>query len=107
MKKIYLATPYTHKRIDIMEERYEAACKAVGEIVRMGHLAYSPIVHWHPVAVRQDLPRDVIFWQKYNQSFLDWADELWVKAMAGWSESKGLRQEIDYANSVKKPVFFF
>ena len=94
---IYLASPYTHEQAAVMERRFELACAVVAELVKEDHVIYSPIAHFHPIAVRHELPRDFSFWQRQNLSMLSKADTLLVLRLDGWETSKGVANEIDCA----------
>ncbi|MFA5543669.1 MAG: DUF1937 family protein [Anaerovoracaceae bacterium] len=105
--KIYLASPYSAKCDNIMEQRFHAACDAAGELIIAGHIVYCSIAHCHPIAERCFLPRDAEYWSRHNKAFIAWADEVWVKTLAGWQESKGVSEEIEYAEAIGKTVIFF
>lgn len=96
---IYLGQPYTDANPKIQEARYEAAREFVATqvSVRQSLVLYSPIVHWHTIAQDFSLPEDADFWWSQNKIMLQKADMLWVLNLQGWKQSKGLRQEIEYA----------
>lgn len=103
--KIYLISPYSHKDPSERERRFIEAAKVVGELVRLGHVVYSPIVSCHPVAVHCKLDGDVETWWDLNKAFMRWAEIGVIVALAGWSSSVGIRAEVDYMiNNLKKPV---
>lgn len=104
MKLIYLASPYSSPSKVIMNHRYDSACKAVGLFSAMGMWVYSPIVHYHMPSLLIDLPTDSDFWWDINRSMLDRCDMLVVLTLDGWQESKGVKQEIEYAQSYSIPV---
>lgn len=103
MTKIYLASPYTKKNHDVA---FLDACNAAALLIKLGKTVFSPIAHSHYIAKFHKLPKDVGFWRKQNQSFIDWCDELWVLGTEGWEESKGILEEIDYAKQAGKPVHY-
>ena len=59
---------------------------------------YSPIVHWHDIANKHDLEKDVDFWWGYNFPVLKMADEILLIKLDGWDQSKGVEREINYFN---------
>ena len=95
--KVYLASPYSHRCKKVEEDRFEAACKAAGGLIREGFFVFSPIAHSHPIAIRCSLPKTYSFWKRYNQSWLAWADMLIVLQLEGWKTSLGVKEEIIYA----------
>lgn len=47
MKKIYLATPYSHKDDKVRRERFDAVNIVAARLMRQGFLVFSPIIA-HP-----------------------------------------------------------
>jgi nucleoside 2-deoxyribosyltransferase len=103
-KKIYLACPYSDPDEFVRFERYYAATKKAAELIRQGHIVYSPITHSHPINQTCNLPNDFEFWRESCLSFIDWCDEVYVLDIDGWKESKGVQEEISYALSKGKTV---
>lgn len=103
-KKIYLAIPYSHPDENIRIERFEKANKIASELINQGYFVYSPISHTHPIAMAGTLPLGWGFWQRYDTTFLEWADEIHVVKMDGWKQSKGVAAEIEIMKSMGKPV---
>lgn len=106
MSLIYLASPYTHEDHEVMSFRYEAALAHIHEsLTTLTHATlYSPVVHYHPVAERYELPRDYEFWKHRNTDLICVAKELWVLRLEGWDKSKGIAGEVAYAESIHVPV---
>ena len=106
-RRIYLASPYTHKDEKVMTFRYREALKATARLINKGHLVFSPIVHCHPIAVAHTLPRDYEFWQSYSTSFLlYWAEAVNVLCLDTWLESSGIRAEPAIARKAKLPICY-
>ena len=101
---IYLASPYTHESHDVMELRFDAACRAAGKLMAEGHVVFSPIAHTHPIAVRCELPRGWDFWERFDHEFVLAAIKLIVLKLDGWDTSKGVRAEIAIAVDAGIPV---
>ena len=104
MKKIYLACPYSHKDPTVKQARFEAVNKVAARLMAEGYMVFSPISHTHPIALAGELPGDWKFWEAYDRTFLEWADELWVLELDGWGYSIGVQSEIGIAKELKKPV---
>ena len=100
---IYIASPYTGTP-DQMGERASKARTFVAFLTRKNLIPYSPIVHFHSVAVSHRLPHEFDFWQRINFHMLDKAEELYVLRLKGWDESKGVTAEIMYALNSKLPI---
>jgi nucleoside 2-deoxyribosyltransferase len=105
-KKIYLACPYSHEKGGIRSMRFDLVNAAAAKLMREGYLVFSPISHTHPIAERGDLPKGWDFWEAYDRTFIDWADEVHVLMLDGWKESKGVTAEIAIAKELGKPVHY-
>lgn len=103
---IYLASPYTHASHFVMEQRFDAACKAAGELMRYGKVVFSLIAHTHPIAVRCELPRGWDFWERFDREFISASEEVVVLMLDGWRESKGVTAEIAIARELGIPVTY-
>ena len=100
---IYLASPYTHPDPSVREARFDAACLATAELVRAGHVVFSPIVHGHPL-VRFDLPIEWDYWERIDRVHLQHCDEMVVLMLDGWRESRGVQAEIGLAIEMDLPI---
>lgn len=101
---IYLASPYSHPDLNIMHQRYVQTMKHTAKLLFQGKHVFSPIVHCHELARWFNLPTEYNFWLEYNQHMLARADELLVLCLEGWSESKGVAGEIEFARVLNIPV---
>lgn len=106
MKRIYLASPYTHKDKAIRVRRYNEACKACARLLGEGNLVFSPIAHSHPLA-RHDLPLEFDFWREWCLSFIQhWATDFYILTLDGWKESRGINAERNQAVICGLPFTF-
>jgi len=101
---IYLASPYTHPDHDVMEQRFDAACRAAGHLMAQGPVVFSPIAHTHPIAVRCELPRGWEFWEQFDREFVLASEKLIVLQLDGWDASKGVAAEVRMAEESGIPV---
>ena len=63
VKRIYLASPYSHPDKGVMTSRFEGAALATAYLMDAeGAVVYSPIVHSHIVAKHLDNHLDHVFW---------------------------------------------
>ena len=106
MKKIYLASPYSHKDPIIQEKRFYHVCVIAGRLMQEQNVAiFSPIAHSYPIYLHSAYVGDGFdYWRPFNESWIDWCDELWVADMSGRDESKGIKQEVAYAKDTGKAV---
>lgn len=104
MKKIYLAAPYSHANAKVIESRVKIINSAAAKLISNGYMVFSPISHSHYIAIENDLPGEFEFWQKVNHSFIEWADIVAVLKIPGWEYSRGIKDEIEYATSLRKQI---
>jgi nucleoside 2-deoxyribosyltransferase len=108
--KIYVAIPYTrHEKLS-----FAMANHASYEIIKMGHIPFSPISMSHPIveASKNDGNYDKellgtwAVWSKIDYSYIDWCDELWVVNLDkdAVETSTGVQAEIEYAIGLGKNI---
>lgn len=105
--KIYLCAPYSAPTEEEREARFIQANKAAAKLMLEGHVVFSPISHSHPIAhhIGNHLSHD--FWLRQDFAFMEWADELWILTAHGWSESKGIRLEMQEWERLGKPKIVY
>lgn len=101
--KIYLAIPYSN--ID-HELSFETANREAAELMKQGHIVFSPISHSHMIAKNHDLPGNWDFWRRIDVEFINWCECMGVVCLDGWKESRGVQEEIRIAREQEKPVFY-
>ena len=104
MKLAYLASPYSDPDPTIREARFAAVAKEARSLIENLNpphnfrlVVYSPIFHWHSIANKFGLPVDAEYWRQCNEEVLSRCDELIILMLDGWSESVGIKAEIDFA----------
>jgi nucleoside 2-deoxyribosyltransferase len=108
--KIYIGIPYTrHEKLS-----FEMANYASYEVIKMGHIPFSPISMSHPIveeskkrgAYNEQLLGTWEVWSKIDFAFLDWCDEVWVIQLDKDAviQSTGVQAEIEYAKSLGKNI---
>jgi len=103
---IYLACPYSHPDADVRERRFAMANMAAAQLMREGHIVYSPISHTHPIAMVGELPLDWNYWRSVDEFYIRLCEKVVVLELDGWKESQGVQSEIDIARALDKPVEF-
>lgn len=101
---IYLASPYSHPDPLIMKTRFLLAEQCTAALLQRKDWVYSPIVHCHELASKYNLPTDFVYWQEYNVAMLRRCEELFILAIPGWRESKGVTAELTVAQMLNMPI---
>jgi hypothetical protein len=101
---IYLASPYSHPDPVIKKTRFLLVEQCTAALINEGHLVWSPIVHCYEMAKKFTMPDDADFWKAYNFDFIRHCTEMYVLTIDGWTESKGVRMEIELAANILLPV---
>jgi len=102
----YLASPYTGSLI-LREWRYESVAGMAAKLFQMGFAVYSPIVSWHHIALRYDLPQDWLAWRSMDEKFLRVSERMIVLALEGWDHSKGVTAEIEICKKQEMTVYLW
>jgi hypothetical protein len=106
MSFTYLASPYTHTSLDLMQQRYNEVMAATHWLLKHRIWVYSPIVHCHELAIRYRLPRDAKFWQAYNTTMLLASWRLLILTLPNWQDSVGVEYEMEVAEKHSLPINF-
>ncbi len=101
---IYLSSPYSHEDEKIRKLRYDIACETTADLLTLGFLVYSPILHSAPLAESYSLPRIWNFWERIDREMLSRCQEVLVVTVDGWRESEGVQAEIEMAKEMGIPV---
>lgn len=102
---VFLASPYTHPLREERERRFHAAERACVHYLAKGTAIYSPIVHWHNIALQQELPYDYLAWQKVNDPLIENCRAFYILEIDGWLKSLGVQHEIEVALASGKPCY--
>ena len=94
---IYLASPYSHPDDNIRENNYKVIAEIAAKMTSEGHVVLSPIAYGHNLLGFCEMPSDWEFWKNFCLTFLEKCDELIVFKMEGWDKSKGVAEEIEFA----------
>lgn len=105
MKRIYVLCPYSGSTRE-QEYRFNIVSKYTGDLIKQGHIAFSPITHCHPIAQISGLPGDFDFWLRFNEEFISWSEEGHVLCLPGWNTSTGINGELKMFKEQRKPVLF-
>lgn len=100
---VYLATPYSHPDLAVVEARVDAVNRAAAKLVAEGHVVFSPITMTHPLGVLLGNHLSPV-WYEFDHPFMDASAECVVLTLDGWRESLGVAREIAYFAAQGKPV---
>ncbi len=108
MRLIYLAGPYTHQDKAIIQQRIDENAAAVAYFMNTAKNIYlfSPVLQCFHVANRHDLPHEFSFWADRDFFMIKKSSAMWVLTLDGWRESYGLSQELEYAESINRDIFY-
>ena len=99
---IYLASPYSHPDQTIRELRVKQVCECAGKLMEQGLLVFCPIAHTHLIAEAMTVgladanKLGYEAWQRQDEAMLSRCDRLVVCRIGGWTESKGIKAEVDF-----------
>ena len=95
MKKVYIASPYSHKDKYIRMTRVIQVDAKAADLMEQGYLVFSPLSHSHGISEHANVdPMDHDFWLRQDLWVLDMCDELHILCLSGWQDSKGIAVEI-------------
>jgi len=101
---IYLCSPYSNNP----EANYKAVLSYVEQHLKTtGNILFSPIVYGHTIALHscnEQINTDFESWKTFDLEMLEKSDEVWVLMLDGWTESVGVKQEIEYAKKLGKII---
>lgn len=103
---IYLASPYSSPSHEVREERFKAVARADLFLNSQGVQSFSPIAHWHVVALENTLPTDASTWSDINKRWVSKASKIAVLCLPGWEQSEGIILELHWAKELDIPVVY-
>lgn len=99
-KIIYISSPYSDQDSLTVEENYQKVSMYVSKLISEGFVTISHITYGHTLVGFHSMPTDWDFWRNFCLSVLNICDEMHVYMLNGWNESKGVKEEIQYAKSI-------
>lgn len=95
----------------LLQKRVDYTAKCVYNFLLEGKFPYSPILHCHEMSFKYNLPKDYDFWQSIDRNAIGHCSEVYVLKMCdsfgNWEDSKGITDEINYANNIGKKITYF
>ena len=105
-RKVYVGIPYSGMEL----ESFRIANEVTADLMATGeYIPFSPISHSHPIAHQCEVPGNWDFWEEFDRSFLEWADEMIVIVVdkERVMNSTGVQAEIEIAKSLGKPIRYY
>jgi hypothetical protein len=104
MIDIYLAIPYSHSSSLVREYRFQQANTASAALIDKGYTVFSPISHGHPINLIKKLDVD---WIAFDLKILNLCKMVVVVTINGWEESKGIKEELKFAQEKGKRIIYW
>lgn len=99
----YLACPYNHPDPSVKEERHHLVNFEAAQLIADGIFVVSPLTHNIPL-FKTGLRQGWDLWKSYDFTIIKRCDKLIVLKLNGWELSKGVADEIAYAQELNLPV---
>jgi hypothetical protein len=104
-KLIYISCPFGHSNEHIVENRVNFANSYYVQLLKGNQNAISPLTIGN--VLRTYMPEhqwDSKFWMPIDLHLLEKCDEMHVLCLAGWRNSKGVKEEIDFCERKGIPI---
>lgn len=102
---IYLASPFSHNSYAVRQHRFLEARRFTIEALRAGIPLFSPIVYG--MDMEKEIGTNHEPWLVLNETMLNLCTELWCLCLDGWSDSNGVRHELEFVHALGKPIHFY
>lgn len=107
MSYFYIASPYTHPNTLVMDQRFNKVVDFTSWLIDIyRYNVFSPIVHSHPLCRHRSLEPGFDYWAELDRLMIAPAAGLFVFEIEGWKQSKGVAEEIAFAEQIRKPIYF-
>lgn len=104
---IYLASPYSAPEPGIRTIRYKEVLRLTAQLLFQKKTpVFSPIVYGHHMSTEFALGFDADFWWGFNSAMLRKSDALYMACLPDWQYSKGMAQELEFAETLQLPITY-
>jgi hypothetical protein len=104
MSFLFIASPYSAPVASVVARRVEETMRFSGWLFRKGIWNFSPIVHNHEIAKKEEFRTDASFWGHYSTAMIRASGGVIVLRLGGWNVSVGVKFEIQQAKLLGKRV---
>lgn len=104
---IYIASPYSSPIPQLVKIRVEAVTQFTDQLIREGHVAFSPIVYCHPIAQRIGKGTTARDWMVFNMGMLRLCETAYFLRLPGWELSTGMGIERKMCRLLSIPTLDF
>jgi len=103
---IYVASPYSSPESGVRNVRYTEVMRVRAWLGVGGPrlVAYSPILHAHPMCIEHDIYDDAAFWRRKNHAMMCRSAGLYILQLDGWEHSTGVKMEKEFADDLQLPI---
>lgn len=101
----YLASPYGSVLQDLIDKRMEVYERVDAALIQRFRYTMSPLDK-HYKLKHGNIPGDYKFWKDYCMRMLRLSCGLIVIVQEGWSDSRGVQDEIETARTIGLPVYY-
>ena len=102
----YLAAPYRHLEESVRDARLEAVSRVASELTELDRRVFCPLTYAASLLENGFGFRDDEWWYDYDLGWLSHCTGLVVLTLPGWAGSKGVRLEIETAESWGIPISY-
>ena len=105
--RVYLAAPYSHPNEKVREARAQVINQKCAKLMGEHNVVFSPITHSHAlIDIHPFEERTWPFFRIQDFSHIETCHELRVFCLPGWEESRGVKEEIEYARLMGKKIVY-
>jgi len=101
---VYLAAPYSAGDEELERERVRKVTEVAGKLIDAGYYVFSPLTYTERIADNGHQPP--VGWYDFDLTFLQYCGAIVVLQLDGWSESHGVKLEIQSFRRIrsKNPI---
>lgn len=103
MKLFYLASPFSSNNKQVEAYRFKAVTYILSKLHQEKRFVYSPITHNYPM-IEKGLMKAHEEWMQFDLAMLSKCDGLLVLKLEGFENSRGVTQEIAFAEKNGIPI---